>query len=95
MALEARTRDPPQLSGCAAAITPRVSPTGDTPPVIVFHAACADEVEAYAVKPVEAEGSMRVLATASAVKLAPGPLPGAGVFGTATSLSYEAESGGV
>lgn len=38
---------------------------------------------------------MRVLATASAVKLAPGPLPGAGIFGTATSLSYEAESGGV
>lgn len=95
MAHAARMRISPQLSDCTAAITPCVSPTGDTPPVIVFHAACADEVEAYAVKPVEAEGSMRVLATASAVKLAPGPLPGAGIFGTATSLSYEAESGGV
>jgi hypothetical protein len=71
----------PHLSGCADAIAPRVSPTGDMPPVMVSHTACAYEVEAYAVKPVEAEGSVRASAQAGVGKLAPGPLPGAGIRG--------------
>jgi hypothetical protein len=83
-------------TGCAAAIGPRVSPSGDNPPVMIHHAACADEVEAYAVNPVEAEGySMRVLATASATKLAPGPLPGAGIRGNHHFTIYRGNSGGV
>lgn len=80
---------------CVAGIGPRVSPMSDTRPVMDSHAACADEVEAYAVNPVEAEGSVRVPATAGYDKLAPGPLPGAGFAGLTTSLYYEAESGGV
>ena len=82
-------------TGCAAAIGPRVSPTGDNPPVMIYHAACANEVEAYAVNPVEAEGSVRVLATASATKLAPGPLPGAGIRGNHHFTIYRGKSGGV
>lgn len=70
-----------QENGCAAAIARRVHPMGDNPPVILSHAACSNEVEAYAVNPVEAEGMVCVLATASAIKLAPGPLPGAGIRG--------------
>ena len=92
MSNEARSLHP---RSCEAGIGPRVSPTGDTRPVMESHAACADEVEAYAVNPVQAEGSMRVPATAGYVRLAPGPLPGAGLAGWTTSLSYEAESGGV
>ena len=84
-----------QPQGCEAGMRPRVSPTGDNPPVKGFHTASRSEVEAYAVYSVEAEGSMRAPASAGAPKLAPGPLPGAGFRGTATSMSIEAESGGV
>jgi len=80
---------------CEAGIGSRVLPTGDKPPVMASHATCANEVEAYAVNPVEAEGRMRVPATAGYDELAPGPLPGAGFAGLTTSLSYEAETGGV
>ena len=92
---EARTPRIPQQEGCRAAIAPRVPPMGDTPPVIVFHAACADEVEAYAVKPVEAEGSVRASICVDVARLAPGPLPGAGIDGIGHFTTYEAVSGGV
>ena len=82
-------------SGCAAAIAPRVYPSGDNPTVIFSHTACRFEVEAYAVNPVEAEGySMSVLANASAFELAPGPLPGAGIRGFHFTI-YRGNSGGV
>jgi hypothetical protein len=92
--------DPPDKdvheTGCAAAIGRHVFPTSDNPRVMIHHASCADEVEAYAVNPVEAEGySVRVLATASAIKLAPGPLPGAGIRGNHHFTIYRGNSGGV
>ena len=44
---------------------------------------------------VAVRGSVRVPATAGSSKLAPGPLPGAGIHGSTTSRPFEAESGGV
>jgi len=85
----------PQRNGCADTITARVAPSGDNRPVIFAYTAWPVEVEAYAVNPVEAEGSMGVSALAGVLKLAPGPLPGAGIRGTTTSHPFEAESGGV
>jgi hypothetical protein len=52
-------------------------------------------VEAYAVKPVEVEESMRGSAVAGVAKLAPGPLPGAGFGGQRHFTQIEADSGGV